>query len=126
LSDQLTRQSHPLLFAGYPENTYYHFPCAKTRGALRYSPLLAPSRISQILSFFVAQLFVCFSRHASVFLVGKGKRDGGDGSRQYLTQEIFTGAKALFSSQKFCKIFSDFSSHQIFGHMHEALNIDKK
>jgi hypothetical protein len=88
--------------------------------------LLAPSRICQILSFFFAQLFVCFSRHASVFLVGKGKRDGGDGSRQYLTQEIFTGAKALFSSQKFCKIFSDFSSHQIFGHMHEALNIDKK
>jgi hypothetical protein len=30
------------------------------------------------------------------------------------------------SSQKILQNFSDFSSHRIFGHMHEALNIDKK
>jgi hypothetical protein len=33
---------------------------------------------------------------------------------------------ALFSSQKILQNFSDFPSHRIFGHMHEALSIDKK
>jgi hypothetical protein len=33
-------------------------------------------------------------------------------------------SKALFSYKKFCKIFQHSSSHRIFGHMHEALNID--
>jgi hypothetical protein len=35
-------------------------------------------------------------------------------------------ARALFSSQKILQNFSDFSSHRIFGHMYETLNIDKK
>jgi hypothetical protein len=35
-------------------------------------------------------------------------------------------ALARFSSQKILQNFSDFSSHRIFRHMHEALNIDKK
>jgi hypothetical protein len=34
--------------------------------------------------------------------------------------------KVMFSSQKILQNFSDFPSHRIFGHMHEALNIDKK
>jgi hypothetical protein len=34
--------------------------------------------------------------------------------------------KAMFSSQKNLQNFSDSPSHRIFGHMHEALNIDKK
>jgi hypothetical protein len=34
--------------------------------------------------------------------------------------------KALFSSQKILQNFLDSPSHQIFRHMHEALNIDKK
>jgi hypothetical protein len=33
---------------------------------------------------------------------------------------------ALFSCQKFCRIFQDSLLHRIFGRMHEALNIDKK
>jgi hypothetical protein len=33
---------------------------------------------------------------------------------------------ALFSSQKILQNFSDSPSHRIFGHMYEALNIDKK
>ena len=33
--------------------------------------------------------------------------------------------KALFSSQKILQNFSDSSSHRIFRHMHEVLNIDK-
>jgi hypothetical protein len=33
---------------------------------------------------------------------------------------------ALFSFQKILQNFSDSPSHRIFGHMHEALNIDKK
>jgi hypothetical protein len=28
-------------------------------------------------------------------------------------------------AKNFCKIFQDFSSHRIFGHIYEALNIDK-
>jgi hypothetical protein len=32
--------------------------------------------------------------------------------------------QAVFSSLKILQNFSDFPSHQIFGHMHEALNID--
>jgi hypothetical protein len=31
-----------------------------------------------------------------------------------------------FSSQKILQNFSDSTSHRIFRHMHEALNIDKK
>jgi hypothetical protein len=34
--------------------------------------------------------------------------------------------KVAFSSHKILQNFSDFPSHQIFEHMHEALNIDKK
>jgi len=34
-------------------------------------------------------------------------------------------AQALCSSQKILQNFSDFSSHRIFRHMHEVLNIDK-
>jgi Icc-related predicted phosphoesterase len=34
--------------------------------------------------------------------------------------------EALFSCQKILQNFSDSPSHQIFGHIHEALNIDKK
>jgi hypothetical protein len=34
--------------------------------------------------------------------------------------------KALFSFQQNLQNFLDFPSHQIFRHMHEALNIDKK
>jgi hypothetical protein len=37
-----------------------------------------------------------------------------------------TTGGALFSSQKILQNFSDSPSHRIFGHMHEALNIDKK
>jgi hypothetical protein len=33
--------------------------------------------------------------------------------------------KAMFSFQKILQNFSDSPSHRIFGHMHEALNIDK-
>jgi hypothetical protein len=33
---------------------------------------------------------------------------------------------APFSSQEILQKNSDFPSHQIFRHMHEALNIDKK
>jgi hypothetical protein len=35
-------------------------------------------------------------------------------------------SEAVFSYFTISKILQDFSSHQIFGHMHEALNIDKK
>jgi hypothetical protein len=35
-------------------------------------------------------------------------------------------AEALYSSQKILQHFLDSSSHRIFRHMHEALNIDKK
>jgi hypothetical protein len=35
-------------------------------------------------------------------------------------------SEAQFSSQKILQNFSDSPSHRIFGHMHEALNIDKK
>jgi hypothetical protein len=34
--------------------------------------------------------------------------------------------RALFSSQKILQNFSDFPSHRIFRHIHEALTIDKK
>jgi hypothetical protein len=35
-------------------------------------------------------------------------------------------SQALFRSKKNLQNFSDSPSHRIFGHMHEALNIDKK
>jgi hypothetical protein len=35
-------------------------------------------------------------------------------------------SKAQFSFQKNLQNFSDSPLHRIFGHMHEALNIDKK
>jgi hypothetical protein len=38
----------------------------------------------------------------------------------------FFPAWVLFSSQKILQFFSDFPSHRIFRHVHEALNIDKK
>jgi hypothetical protein len=37
-----------------------------------------------------------------------------------------TSTRALFSSKEFYKIFQHSSSHRIFRHIHEALNIDKK
>ena len=42
-----------------------------------------------------------------------------------LLKILHTTAKALFSFQKFCKIFSDFLSHRMFRRMHEVLNINK-
>jgi len=38
---------------------------------------------------------------------------------------ILRGSKALFSSLKNLQNFSDSSSHRIFRHMHEVLNIDE-
>jgi hypothetical protein len=35
-------------------------------------------------------------------------------------------SKGMFSSLEILQNFSDFPSHRIFGHTHEALNIDKK
>jgi hypothetical protein len=41
------------------------------------------------------------------------------------TKQGLSPDEALFSSQKILQNFSDSPSHRIFGHMHEALNIDK-
>jgi hypothetical protein len=45
----------------------------------------------------------------------------------YCTKKIdLWGSKALFGSKKNLQNFLDFPSYRIFGHMHQALNIDKK
>jgi hypothetical protein len=48
----------------------------------------------------------------------------GDGA--VLPQEGRYHAKPVFSFFEISKILQDFPSHQIFGHMHGALNVGKK
>jgi hypothetical protein len=45
---------------------------------------------------------------------------------QHLPLPVTRTTQALFSLQKNLQNFSDFPSHRIFEHMHEALNIYKK
>ena len=54
-------------------------------------------------------------------VVGWGKGGRGTGQLGLGWSNYFP-----FSSTSFCKKFQDFSSHRIFGRMHEALNINKK
>jgi hypothetical protein len=56
---------------------------------------------------------------------GRGTPHATPGA-QATEQKATHPSMGLFSSQKILQNFSDFSSHRIFRHMYEALNIDKK
>jgi hypothetical protein len=45
---------------------------------------------------------------------------------KYYVFLFFAACWGLFGSQKILQNFSDFSSHRIFKHIYEALNINKK
>jgi hypothetical protein len=49
-----------------------------------------------------------------------------DGSKVSRSRCFLAVMACLFSFKIFCEKTVDFSSHQIFRYMHEALNIDKK
>ena len=93
----------------------------------RYTRIIARSRLANHGLSCCISLILCMFHHMPRHTVQNSSL-----SRLTMVAHRRFRAKWLFgtvwgsSCKKFCKIFQDFPSHQIFGRMHEALNINKK